>query len=190
VTTRRRLTPEQRRTELLDVAAGIVGESGTEALSLEQVAARAGCSRNLVYNYFPNRSELVDGLRGRERDAVIAEITGLPHGAPFAEWIEHVCRAVLSIAAQRGHLLVLLVEPEELVAGRERRLFLLDIVAAKLRSAGVGPGRSVILANLLGGALMGGAAAVVNRGSSPDTVAAEFLAMALPLVGEPAGRSG
>lgn len=57
-----RLSPDDRRRHLLEVARVIVEKNGVGALSMESVAAEAGVSRGLVYTYFSNRTGLVDAL--------------------------------------------------------------------------------------------------------------------------------
>lgn len=61
-TPRTRLSPEERRRHLVDVARSIVERQGAAALSMEGVAEEAGVSRALVYNYFGNRAGLVESL--------------------------------------------------------------------------------------------------------------------------------
>jgi AcrR family transcriptional regulator len=58
----RRLPYEERRAQLVELAAPIVAEHGLAEFSLDAVAAGANVTRNLLYHYFP---------RGR-RDIVIA----------------------------------------------------------------------------------------------------------------------
>jgi len=47
-----RLPRNERREQLLDVAAGLILEKGTEAVTMEGVAAAAGVSKGLGYAYF------------------------------------------------------------------------------------------------------------------------------------------
>ena len=49
----RRLPPEQRRQQLETVALEVAAERGYAGLSLDDVAERAGVTRNLLYHYFP-----------------------------------------------------------------------------------------------------------------------------------------
>ena len=49
----RRLPPAQRQAQLTEAALAVVAEQGYAALSLEDVAQRAGVTRNLLYRYFP-----------------------------------------------------------------------------------------------------------------------------------------
>src|SRR5512139_4201214 len=55
---RRRLTVGQRREELIDAALELFGERSPEDVSIDDVAARAGASRALVYHYFGGKHEL------------------------------------------------------------------------------------------------------------------------------------
>jgi AcrR family transcriptional regulator len=49
----RRLSPEQRREQLVRAAMAIMAREGYEALSFEAVARDAQVTRNLLYHYFP-----------------------------------------------------------------------------------------------------------------------------------------
>ena len=51
--TARRLPPEERRAQLAQAALAVAGEHGLAGLSLDDVAERAGVTRNLLYHYFP-----------------------------------------------------------------------------------------------------------------------------------------
>jgi AcrR family transcriptional regulator len=51
--TRRRLSPEARREQLVAAAMPVVAEQGFTAFSLWRIANRAGVTRNLLYHSFP-----------------------------------------------------------------------------------------------------------------------------------------
>jgi AcrR family transcriptional regulator len=56
----RRLTRDARREQLVAAAMPVVAETGFGDFSLDDVAARAGVTRNLLYHYFPRgRPDLV-----------------------------------------------------------------------------------------------------------------------------------
>jgi AcrR family transcriptional regulator len=56
----RRLTRDARREQLVAAAMPVVADTGFADFSLDDVAARAGVTRNLLYHYFPRgRSDLV-----------------------------------------------------------------------------------------------------------------------------------
>jgi len=53
---------EQVRTRLFDALAELIAEQGFDAVTLSQVAARAGVGRTAVYNHFPDKEALLVGL--------------------------------------------------------------------------------------------------------------------------------
>jgi AcrR family transcriptional regulator len=69
----RRLPPAERRAQLADVALAVAAEQGYAGLSLDDVAERAGVTRNLLYHYFP-RGRLDVFLAALERAG--EELTG------------------------------------------------------------------------------------------------------------------
>jgi AcrR family transcriptional regulator len=75
VPTRRRLTPEQRRDELMDVGATIFGECAYEDVAMEDVAHRAHASRALVYHYFPTKRDFFAAIWKRAHDRLSAEMS-------------------------------------------------------------------------------------------------------------------
>ncbi len=57
-----RIPKEDRRKQLLSVAAQILTEQGVEQVQITEVAERAKVSRPLVYRLFPTRKALVIAL--------------------------------------------------------------------------------------------------------------------------------
>lgn len=57
-----RLPRDQRRTQLLEAAAAIVGEEGADALTLARVAERAGVTKPIAYEHFETRAGLLKAL--------------------------------------------------------------------------------------------------------------------------------
>lgn len=55
----KRMTNEERRSQLLRTAFEIVSEEGTEALTLARVAERAGVTKPIAYDHFGTRSGLL-----------------------------------------------------------------------------------------------------------------------------------
>jgi AcrR family transcriptional regulator len=54
-TARRRLSPEDRRAELLALGAGVFGKRPYDEVRIDEIAERAGVSRALMYHYFPDK---------------------------------------------------------------------------------------------------------------------------------------
>ncbi|WP_134730724.1 TetR/AcrR family transcriptional regulator [Amycolatopsis nivea] len=71
---RRRLAPDQRRAELLDVGAQLFAELPYEQVQMDRVAERAGVSRALLYRHFPKKSVLFAAIYQRAAEQLQAEI--------------------------------------------------------------------------------------------------------------------
>jgi AcrR family transcriptional regulator len=52
---RRRLSPDDRRSELLALGAKVFGERPYDDVRIDEIAERAGVSRALMYHYFPDK---------------------------------------------------------------------------------------------------------------------------------------
>ena len=61
-----RLSPEDRRAQILETAATLVRQAGHTQITLKQVAAEAGVSTPLIYKYFPKREDLIIALLDHE----------------------------------------------------------------------------------------------------------------------------
>ena len=72
--TARRLPPDQRRAQLVRAALAVAAEHGLAGLSLDDVAERAGVTRNLLYHYFPRgRLDLFLAALERAGDELIGD---------------------------------------------------------------------------------------------------------------------
>ena len=63
---RRRLSPDDRRAQLLDIAKSTVERHGVSACTVERVAEHAGVTSQLVHKYFGTRMSLLGALLERE----------------------------------------------------------------------------------------------------------------------------
>ncbi|MEU2253117.1 TetR/AcrR family transcriptional regulator [Nocardia xishanensis] len=54
---RTRLSPDERRQQLLTLGAKMLGERALEELSVSEIAAQAGISRGLLFHYFPTKQD-------------------------------------------------------------------------------------------------------------------------------------
>jgi AcrR family transcriptional regulator len=70
---RRRLSPEARRKQLLDVARDVIVADGLQAFTMEGLAKAAEVSSPLVYKYFGSRQDLLRELLTREYHRFVAE---------------------------------------------------------------------------------------------------------------------
>jgi AcrR family transcriptional regulator len=68
----------RRRTEIADAVLGIVADSGLGAVSLAEVAARAGISGGRVQHYFPSKQDLLEAAFDRANELASARIQAHP----------------------------------------------------------------------------------------------------------------
>src|SRR5579884_221270 len=61
-----RMPPEQRREQLIDAALEVILKEGYGGVSVEAVARKAGVTRPVVYDHFPNLGRLLHALIERE----------------------------------------------------------------------------------------------------------------------------
>lgn len=104
---RTRLSPDQRREQLVEIGAQLFAERPFSDVWVEQVAEAAGVSRGLVYHYFPNKrdfyAEVVrrgaqETLRITEPDPELPPLqrlrASLDHYLEYVEERENVFRAI------------------------------------------------------------------------------------------------
>ncbi|QPP09689.1 TetR/AcrR family transcriptional regulator [Streptomyces bathyalis] len=82
--TRRRLSTEERREELLAVGARLFAASPHEDVSIDRVAEIAGVSRGLLYHYFPTKNEFFAAVVERESRRML-QLTAAVPGVPVRE---------------------------------------------------------------------------------------------------------
>lgn len=61
-TTRSRLSPEERRTQLLEMGVRLFSEHAIEDFSIDLLAEQAGVSRGLLYHYFGGKQEYYEAV--------------------------------------------------------------------------------------------------------------------------------
>jgi AcrR family transcriptional regulator len=102
-----RMSAEERREQLLDVTKTLVGEQGFHDLTIEAIARRAGITRPVVYQHFPDLETLLEAMLEREALRALGQLakilpTELPAGAGRSD-------ALLS--ALRGYLETIEADP-------------------------------------------------------------------------------
>jgi AcrR family transcriptional regulator len=143
---RKRLGSAQRRDQLLDVAVDLAAGGDLSAVSVQDIAARAGVSEGLLYHYFPTKDALLLAAVQRAADAMSAALSVAAVGEPLdaltaglAAYLDHVqadstgWRALLQ--ARTGAL----AEVAQAVEQQSQRLTLdllgVDTPSAVLRAA-------------------------------------------------------
>ena len=74
---RRRLSPEDRRNELLTLGAEVFGQRPYDEVRIDEIAERAGVSRALMYHYFPDKRAFFAAVVRAEGDRLF-EATNTP----------------------------------------------------------------------------------------------------------------
>jgi AcrR family transcriptional regulator len=105
-------------TRILDATLATMADHGVARLSLEDVAKRAGLSRQTVYRYFPSKGELLEATVLREEEIFI---DNMKTAAGCQRELEPALRAAIEAALRTGQAHVLLnrlmaTEPTALVA--------------------------------------------------------------------------
>lgn len=83
---RRRLKPDERRNQLLDVGAQFFATRPYEEVLMEDVAATAGVSRALLYRHFPGKRDLFAAIYQRAADRLLAT-TGVDTSGSLTDWV-------------------------------------------------------------------------------------------------------
>ncbi len=75
MTSRRRLTPDARRAELVEVGAQHFARLPYDEVRMDEVADEAGVSRALLYRYFPGKRELFASVYTEAADSLLSQTT-------------------------------------------------------------------------------------------------------------------
>ncbi len=114
---RRRLSPEKRKSLILDHTAEIVAREGVSALSMDRIGKEAGISKSLVYTYFENLTELLRTLLQRELKSLRKkQLQEADAADTFEQLVRGVTHQYLKYIEERG-LLIERLQAEPSVAG-------------------------------------------------------------------------
>jgi len=129
----KRLSPELRRSQILEAAAQMVVEQGYLPLPVEQLGRAAGASKALVYTYFPTQYELFNALLDREFQGLTlagfdtaSRIADLDQAAQLCAimYYEHVARSgpllhiLMTDLYMKGHIEPRLLEQRDQILQR------------------------------------------------------------------------
>ena len=73
---RSRMTGKERREQLLDIGRSLFAQKGFDATSVEEIAAKAGVSKPVVYEHFGGKEGLYAVVVDREMSSLLDAITG------------------------------------------------------------------------------------------------------------------
>ncbi|MEZ0578193.1 TetR/AcrR family transcriptional regulator [Nocardioides sp. MH1] len=96
-TTRTRLTPEERREQLLELGLELFAGHTIEEISIDRLSEEAGVSRGLLYHYFGSKQGFHEAVIQRAADDLVAQ-TAPPEGddpiaqllASLAAYVDYV----------------------------------------------------------------------------------------------------
>ena len=80
---RTRLSPEQRREQLLDLGVRLLATRSLDELSIDLLAEEAGISRGLLYHYFGNKHAFHEAVVRRAADDLIEKTSPPTDGDPM-----------------------------------------------------------------------------------------------------------
>jgi AcrR family transcriptional regulator len=134
---RKRLSPELRRAQILEAAAGLVLDQGFLPLPIERLAREAGSSKALIYAYFPTQYDLFNALFERELNDLAtaglmtaSRVNDLEQAAVLCSmlYFEHIAR--------RGPLLQI-ISNDLYMAGHTDDKLVRECIALRRRLAGL-----------------------------------------------------
>jgi len=79
MSTRIRLSPEERREQLLELGVRLIADQPIEEFSVELLAAEAGVSRGLLYHYFGGKQEFLLAVLQRMADDLFQATAPVEH---------------------------------------------------------------------------------------------------------------
>lgn len=79
---RTRLSPEQRRSQLLDLGVRLLATRSVDELSIDLLAEEAGISRGLLYHHFGNKHQFHEAVVRRAADDLVSQTAPPVEGDP------------------------------------------------------------------------------------------------------------
>jgi TetR/AcrR family transcriptional regulator, mexJK operon transcriptional repressor len=92
--------------DILDAAAEAFGERGLEA-PMEEIARRAGVSKQTIYNHYGSKDDLLKALFDRRREAVAEPLDSAHESEPLEDRIAAYVRGLMEAYISRGYLSIM-----------------------------------------------------------------------------------
>src|SRR5258708_11749115 len=103
------MTGKERRDQLLDIGRRLFAERGLDATSVEEIAAKAGVSKPVVYEHFGGKEGLYAVVVDREMRTLLDMVTSALTGGHPRELLEQAAFAPLGYVENYSGGLRLLV---------------------------------------------------------------------------------
>src|SRR5580658_2441367 len=117
-----RMSPEQRREQILDSAVDLIVARGLSSCTLEEVAVQARISKPLIYKYFSRLQDLLKALV--EREYHYLRRSGLdifPRDMPYEELVHRSTLLSIEYLYERGPIIRLLASDRSVASLAHRQ---------------------------------------------------------------------
>ena len=96
---RTRLSPDERREQLLDLGVRLLAHRSLDELSIDLLAEQAGISRGLLYHYFGSKQAFHEAVVRHAADDLVAQTTPPTDGDPMERLLASVTAYVDYVVA-------------------------------------------------------------------------------------------
>jgi len=127
-----RMSGKERREQLLDVGRSLFAEKGFEATSIEEVAARAGVSKPVVYEHFGGKEGLYAVVVDREMRGFLDRFASMLTARTPKQILEQAALAWLTYIEEEPEGFRILVRDSPVVSGTGTFSSLLNDVASQV----------------------------------------------------------
>lgn len=119
---RSRLSPEERRSQLIGLGLDMLRDRALHELSVDELASAAGISKALVFHYFGSKTDLLQAIAAAAAEEFIA-VTEPDPALPLDEQLEQSMAAFVRYVADNQVGYVMLVRGPASTDGAMRELF-------------------------------------------------------------------
>jgi AcrR family transcriptional regulator len=127
-----RMTGKERREQLLDVGRSLFAERGFQAASIEEIAARAGVSKPVVYEHFGGKEGLYAVVVDREMEALLGRVTSALTAGHPRQLVEQAALALLTYIEDETDGFRVLTRDSPVVSGSGTFSSLLNDIASQV----------------------------------------------------------
>jgi AcrR family transcriptional regulator len=153
------MTGKERREQLLDIGRRLFAERGLDGTSIEEIAARAGVSKPVVYEHFGGKEGLYAVVVDREVDRFLTMATRLLEGEDTREKFEAAALALLKYIEENSDGFRILVRDSPAGSGSGTFASLISDIASQveyiladvLKARGYDPKHAPMYAQMLVG---------------------------------------
>ncbi len=103
--TRKRLAPEERKAQILDVAVRLFAEKGYDGTTTRDISEAAGVAEGLIFRYFRSKAEILDAVLDLHQPvAHLTQLMAQVGDLPFREAVVYVFTRLMDHALDMGEL--------------------------------------------------------------------------------------